>query len=167
MEPDRLVVGRIVKAHGIRGEVGVDVLSDAPERFAPGSRVGAGDPPRRLTVQSVRDHQGRLLVKFAEVPDRTAAEAIRGLVLSIDAAEARPLPEGSWYPHQLEDLDVVDEQGARLGRWVRAEESPAHDVWVVDVDGREVLIPAIADLIVGVELDARRIVVRPMPGLFD
>ena len=127
MEPDRLVVGRIVKPHGIRGEVSVEVYSDAPERFEKGARLDADDG-RALTIRSSRPHQDRLLVMFEQISDRNAAEDARGIVLSIPASEARALPEGSYYPHQLEGLTVVDEDGEEVGTWVRALETPAHDV---------------------------------------
>lgn len=177
MEPERLVVGRVAKAHGIRGEVAVDVVSDAPDRFAPGSRVivegharaGPEGPIRQeaeLTVSAARPHQGRLLVRFEEVPDRTTAEALRGATLSIIVAEARTLPEGSFYPHQLEGLTVLDEAGATLGRMVRVEENPASDLWVVHDGAREVLVPAVRAIVRAVDLDAGVIVLSPPEGLF-
>src|SRR5260221_11079540 len=98
MDPERLVVGRVAKAHGINGEVSIEVLSDAPDRFAVGACVFAGD--RSLTVATARDHNGRLLVRFDGVPDRTGAEALRGAELTIPADEAHALnDEWSFYPH--------------------------------------------------------------------
>lgn len=164
MDADRLVVGRIVKAHGIRGEVVVDVVSDAPDRFAAGAALL--DRDRTLTIEAARAHQGRLLVKFAEVPDRTAAEGMRGIVLTIPIEEAAPPPEGAWYPHQMEGLLVVDAAGAELGRWARVESSPAHDVWVVRTDGGEVLVPAVREIVREVDIEAGRIVIDPPEGLF-
>lgn len=170
MEPERLVVGRIAKAHGIRGEVAVEAVSDAPGRFEPGSRMtagGSGRQDRELTVAAARPHQGRLLIHFEEVADRTAAEALHGAVLSIPSEEARALPEWSFYPHQLEGLTVLDEQGETLGRMVRVEETPANDLWVVDDGAREVLVPAVRAIVRTVDLDAGTIVLAPPEGLFD
>jgi len=165
MELERLVVGRIVKAHGIRGEVAIDVLSDAPDRFAPGARVFAGD--RSLRVATSRAHQGRLLVLFDDVPDRNAAESLRGTELTIPATEAQPLEdEWSFYPHQLIGFDVTDENGESLGTMTRVDESPGADLWVVGARAREVLVPAVRDIIVSVNLEERRIVLRPPDGLF-
>lgn len=159
------MVGRIAKAHGIRGEVAIDVVSDEPSRFAPGARVLAGD--RALTVSASRDHQGRLLVQFEEVPDRNTAEALKGTELTIPIDEARPLDdEWSFYPHELTGLDVIDENGNALGKMVRVEESPASDIWVVRAAGREVLVPAVRDIVVHVDLDGGAIVLRPPEGLF-
>lgn len=168
--PERLVVGRIARPHGIRGETIVEVLTDFPHRFAPGSRLEAGDPsgPRRtLTVDSARAHAGRLLVAFREVADRTAAEALRGALLSIGAAEAAPPPEGTFYPHQIEGLAVVDEEGRPLGTLSRVLAGPANDLWVVETGGREVMVPAVGEFVRDVDLDAGRIVLHVVPGLFE
>jgi 16S rRNA processing protein RimM len=165
VKPERLVVGRIAKAHGIRGEVAIDVVSDEPSRFAAGARVHAGE--RMLTVSASRPHQGRLLVLFDEVPDRSAAEMLAGAELTIPSEEARALEdEWSFYPHQLEGLTVTDEEGHELGTMARVEESPASDLWVVRADGRDVLVPAVRDIVVRVDLDGRTIVLRPPEGLF-
>ncbi|MGZ4104189.1 MAG: ribosome maturation factor RimM [Actinomycetota bacterium] len=164
MEPERLVVGRIVKAHGIRGEVAVDILSDQQDRFSVGARVYAGE--RVLVVASSRPHHDRLLVRFDAVDDRTEAEALRGNELTIPSEEAAPLDEWSFYPHQLVGLSVVDPDGRTLGTMLRVEESPAADLWVVRAGHREVLVPAVREIIVSVDLAGGRIVVRPPDGLF-
>ena len=164
MPPERLVVGRIAKAHGIRGEVAIDVYSDAPDRFIPGAQLFAGDAA--LTVSVARAHQGRLLVLFDEIPDRTAAEALRGQELTIPAAEAQVLGEWSFYPHELAGLSVVDEAGRTLGTMLRVDESPANDIWVVQAGEEEVLVPAVRDIVVSVDVGARTIVLRPPDGLF-
>lgn len=171
-EPSRLVVGRIVTAHGIRGECAVEVLTHAPDRFAPGATLDAGDPSgaelRRLTIAAARQHQRKLLVKFREVRDRNAAEALRGTLLSIRASEAMPLDEGAYYPHQIEGLGVVDEAGAPLGTLDEVLEAPASDIWVVRTpDGRRVMVPAVKEFVRAVDLDAGRVVLAPIGGMFD
>src|SRR5579884_2179947 len=115
----QLVVGRIGRAHGIKGEVTVEVRTDEPElRLAPGA-VLATDPPSAgpLTVESGRVHSGRLLLRFAGVGDRTAAEALRGtlLIAEVDPDE-RPEDPDEYYDHQLVDLDVVTVSGEPVGR---------------------------------------------------
>ena len=162
--PARLLVGRVAKAHGIRGEVAVEVVSQAPGRFEPGSTMLHRDAT--LTVEAVRPHQGRLLVKFEEVPDRTAAEALRGARLEIEGAEAAELDEGSFYPWELEGFAVEHVSGEALGTLVRVEEYPANDLWVVDAGGREVLVPAVSAIVTSVDVDTRRIVIDPPEGLF-
>lgn len=167
---ERLVVGRIATAHGIRGEVVVEVHSDAPDRFAPGAVVELESPsgPQTLTVKKSRPHQGRLLVLFAEVPDRNGAEALRGRWLTIDAADAAPLPEGLFYPHEIEGFSVVDQAGAALGTLDEILENPAHDIWVVrTADGRAVMVPAVDEFVRGVDPDAHTITLSPIGGMFD
>ena len=119
--PERLVVGRVLRPHGVRGELSVEVLSDAPERFAPGAELGVGDPdgPGPLApavVRAARLHQGRLLLSLEGVEDRDAADRFRGAWLSIPVADARPLDAGEFWPHQLVGLTVVDRQGRERGR---------------------------------------------------
>lgn len=165
MTDDRLVVGRVAKAHGIRGEVVVEALTDHPQRFAVGATLEG--PDGVLTVRASRPHQDRLLVAFAEIPDRNAAELLRGAVLTIAAEDAAPLPEGRWYPHQLEGLEVRDASGRILGRFAAVVASPAHDLWSVRTPGgKDVLVPAVAPILVDVDLDARTIVLDPPEGLF-
>lgn len=168
--PERLVVGRIIKPHGTRGEMLVEVLSDFPDRFAPGSGVEAGDPDgeRRipLTVSATRNDRGRNLVSFAEVADRDAAESLRGALLSIDRRDATPLGEGVYYEWQLDGLEVVDEDGRRLGTLARVLEGGGGDLWVVDTGEEEVLVPAVEEFVRRVDLEQGRIVVHVIPGLF-
>jgi 16S rRNA processing protein RimM len=167
--PERLVVGRIVKPHGLNGELIVEVLSDAPERFVRGSKLEAGDPDgerRRLTVRSTRTDRGKLLVRFAQIPDRTAADAMRGALLSIASADAAPAPAGSYYDWQLEGLEVVDEGGGRLGRLARVMTGAASDHWIVDTGHEEVMVPAVEEFVRLVDLEGGRIVLHVIPGLF-
>jgi 16S rRNA processing protein RimM len=176
--PEWLVVGRVIRPHGLHGEVLVEVLSDAPDRFAPGAQVavaesgqpdadpaaGAG-PRRQLTVAAVRLAQGRQLVRFDGYEDRTAAEALRGAVLSIPFTAARQLGEGEYWPHQLVGLDVVDSEGTRHGTVTDVVPGAAHDLLDVALEaGGSVLVPTVAALVT-VELDAHRVVVAPVGGL--
>jgi 16S rRNA processing protein RimM len=162
---ERLIVGRVAKAHGIRGEVVVEPLTDHPERFAVGATLeGPGGP---LTVVAARPHQARLLVRFDAIPDRNAAELLRGAELTIDAADAAPLPEGRYYAHELDGLEVRSLDGTVLGVFAKVVSSPAHDLWVVlATDGREVLVPAVAPIIVEVALADGVITLDPPEGLF-
>jgi 16S rRNA processing protein RimM len=168
--PDRIVVGRIVKAHGTAGEVLVEVLSDAPDRFAPGARLEAGDldgKRRSLRVHKSRVDRGKLLVSFQGLKTRDDAASVRGSLLSISAADVAPPPEGTFYEWQIVGLDVVDENGERLGSLVRVDERAGNDLWVVDTGHGEAMVPAVEEFIVSVDLDEKRIVVRVIPGLFE
>jgi len=155
-----LAVGRISKAHGIRGEVSVEALSELSERFAPGSVLALEDG-RTLTVAASRPHQKRLLVKFEEVPDRTAAELLRGRLLLVRSTDAPVLPPDAWWSHELVGCEVVTEEGRALGPVTEVLHHPEQDVWVTE----RAMIPAVRDLVVEVDTGARRIVIRDLPGL--
>jgi len=159
------VVGAVTKAHGLRGEVAVQVRSDNPDRFAPGAIVLTGSG-RTLTIERAQGAGGRLLVRFAEVPDRAAAERLRGEMLVVPRSWLPPLPAGEFWPHQLIGCVVRTETGHELGSLTEVVANPAHDLWVaVDDEGTETLIPALADVVLNVDLEARRVVVRALPGL--
>lgn len=159
-----------MKPHGIRGEVVVEPSTESPDRFARGETLWVGDPvgtPKKLRIAASRAHHGGYILGLDGVRDRTAAETLRGALLSIPVHEARPLQEGRYYPHQIEGFDVVDEEETTLGTLAGVLENPANDLWVVRSGEREVLVPAVKDIVRSVDLTARRIVLRPVPGLFD
>jgi 16S rRNA processing protein RimM len=164
VEEPTVVVGLITKAHGLRGEVVVHSRSDNPDRWTPGSVVFLGE--RSLTVETIRPTGGgRMVVRFAGIGDRTQAESLRGEV-AVPESWLPPLPEGEWWPSQIEGCDVVTESGRRLGRIGEVVANPANDLWVArDEHGAETIIPALNDLLVTVDTTARRIVVRDVPGL--
>jgi len=168
-----VVVGRLGRPHGIRGEVAVDVRTDEPEaRFAPGSRI-ATDPAERgpLTVVRSRWHSGRMLVAFEGVDDRTAAEALRGTLLVADSSTSPPSedPDEFW-DHELVGLSVVtaDQPGDVVGVVAEVMHLPSQDILVVTrTGGGEVLVPFVAEIAVDVDVVTGRIVVAPPPGLLD
>jgi len=165
MTEPTVAVGRITRAHGVAGEVAVIVLSEVPERFAEGSLLWLEDG-RTLTVQTARPHRGRLLVRFREVANRTQAEALRGKLLVVPTSMSPPLPEGSWWDHDIEGCVVRTEGGRELGVVREIIHTPANDVWAaVDEAGVETLIPVLKDVLVEVDVAAKRIVVREVPGL--
>lgn len=166
MSRDDLAVGRVTRAHGIRGEVAVEPLTEVPGRYDPGAvlRLEGG---RTLTVASARPHKDRLLVRFEEVGDRSAAEALRGEVLLIPASDSPPMDEeGRFWVHEVVGLEVVTEDGRSLGHIREVLRNPANDLWVADHAGTEVLVPAIRDVVVAVDREDGRVVVRELPGLF-
>jgi 16S rRNA processing protein RimM len=160
-----VVVGRVGRAHGIRGEVAVELRTDEPElRFATGTVLHAGD--RLLTVDAARSHQGRLLVRFAEVADRTAAEALRGTELTafVDPSE-RPEDPEEFYDHQLVGLMVETVSGDPVGTVAAVEHGTGQDLLVLDTESGEVLFPFVTALVPEVDLAAGRLVVDDRPGL--
>jgi 16S rRNA processing protein RimM len=165
-EAEFVAVGRITRAHGVKGEVAVLPLSQVEERFEPGSRLLAGPEHRPLTVAEVRPDRSRLLVTFEELRDRTAAEAVAGAYLFVPAAAVPEPPEGEYWPHQLVGCSVVTDQGDRLGEITEVVRGPANDIWVASGDdGREVLIPALKDVVVSVDVTTGRVEVKPIPGI--
>jgi 16S rRNA processing protein RimM len=166
-----VVIGRIGRAHGVRGEVAVDVRTDEPEqRFAAGAVLGT-DPQAAgpLTVTGSRPHGGRLLVRFDEVTDRGAAEGLRGVLLTAAVSDAdRPDDPEEFYDHQLVGLKVVDGAGVVVGEVADVLHHPAHDLLVVRRDaGGEDMVPFVAALVPDVDLDRGRLTVSDRPGLLD
>ena len=166
-----MVVGRVGRAHGVRGEVTVDVRTDEPHaRFVVGARLGT-DPAAAgpLTVAAVRPHQGRLLLRFAEVPDRGAAEGLRGVLLTVDVDESdEPVGPDEFYDHQLVGLQVRDQRGSTVGQVADVVHNPGHDLLVVRRgDGGEALVPFVAELVTEVDLEGGALTVADRPGLLD
>jgi len=174
----KVVVGRIGKAHGIRGEVSVEPRTDEPDRrFEIGTVLETETPrggvphgpgrPARLTVRTTRWHQSRLLITFAEIPDRTAAETARGLLLLATIADGEtPADPEEFYDHQLVGLRVVTTDGVEVGELAEVVHGAAQDLLVVKAtDGREVLVPFVEALVPVVDLAAGRVEVRDQPGL--
>ena len=167
----RLVVGRVGRAHGIRGEVTVEVRTDQPERRLGDGSVLLTDPPDvgPLTVARGRAHSGRLLLRFAGVDDRAAAEALRGtlLIAEVDPNE-RPEDPDDFYDHQLVGLDVVARDGTPVGEVADMLHLPGQDVVVVRrPGGSETLVPFVVAIVPEVNLAGRRMVIDPPPGLLE
>jgi 16S rRNA processing protein RimM len=167
----QLVVARIGRAHGIKGEVTVEVRTDEPElRLGPGA-VLTTDPASvgPLTIETGRVHSGRLLLRFEGVADRNAAEALRNtlLIAEVDPAEL-PEEEDEYYDHQLIDLDVVTDDGAEVGRITEISHLPSQDLFIVErPDGSEVMIPFVGQIVTEIDLEEQRAVIAPPPGLID
>ncbi|MFD5139914.1 ribosome maturation factor RimM [Streptomyces sp. NPDC058378] len=167
----QLVVARIGRAHGIKGEVTVEVRTDEPElRLGPGAVLAtepAGAGP--LTIETGRVHSGRLLLRFEGVRDRTAAEALRNILLiaEVDPEELPEDPE-EFYDHQLMDLDVVLADGTEIGRITEITHLPSQDLFIVErPDGSEVMIPFVEEIVSEIDLEEQRAVITPPPGLID
>jgi 16S rRNA processing protein RimM len=166
-----LVIGRVGRAHGVRGEVAVDVRTDDPQhRFVVGARLQT-DPAAAgpLTVVSTRPHQGRLLVRFDEVHDRNAADGLRGVLLTVEVSDAEQSPDPEeFYDHQLVGLRVHDRAGQVVGKVTEVLHHPAHDVLVVRRnEGPEALVPFVTDLVPDVDVEHGRLTVADRPGLLD
>lgn len=167
----QVVVGRIGRAHGLGGDVGVEVRTDEPERrFAIGA-VLLTDPASvgPLTVANGRVHSGRLLLRFAEVDGRTAAETLRGtmLLVEVDPSEL-PEDDDEWYDFQLAGLAALRPDGTALGTVTEVVHLPAQDLLAVRTpDEREVLVPFVTAIVSEVDISAGRVVIDPPLGLFE
>ncbi|MEV5753601.1 ribosome maturation factor RimM [Actinoallomurus sp. NPDC052308] len=164
-----LAVGRIGRAHGVRGEVSVETSTDDPgARFAPGSSL-VTDPARLgpLTIESVRPHAGRLLVRFAGVDDRTAAETLRGTLLLVDSSDISPSADpDEFHDQELIGLVAVTPDGTEVGEVVDVEHL-GQDLLVVRRPGGDALVPFVRALVPEVDVPGGRIVIDPPPGLFE
>ena len=163
MDEPAIVVGAITKAHGLKGEVVVLNRSDNPDRWTPGTSVFLG--PLELEITASRPHGARLLVSFKGVTDRTSAEGLRG-ELTVRRSQLPDLQPGEYWPYDLEGCEVVTDADRALGHITDVIPNPANDLWVaVDQAGVETLIPALQDVLLDVDLQARRVLVRDIPGL--
>ncbi|MDP9442994.1 MAG: ribosome maturation factor RimM [Actinomycetota bacterium] len=166
-----VVIGRIGRPHGIRGEVSVEVRTDEPDRWFTIGAVLATDPVGAgpLTVRRVRRHGDRLLLMFQQVPDRGAAEGLRGVLLTADVDQgAWPDDPEEFHDRQLVGLCVHDQHGHDVGEVVAVLHAPAHELLVVRrKDGAEALVPFVRALVPDVDLDTGRVVVADRPGLLD
>ncbi len=170
-EPRFLAVGEVVGAHGVHGELKVELLTDDPHRFARLERVFVGlegQEPVSWPVEGYRLHKGRALLKLGHCHDRNTAQTLRGYLILVPLEEAIPLERGEYYEHQILGLDVWTVAGEHLGEIVEIIYTGANDVYVVrgtDPDRRQVLIPAIEDVVLKVDLEAGRLVVELLEGL--
>jgi len=167
-----LAVGQIVGAHGLNGELKIEAYSDFPDRFAPGATLYLGEDLEAVKVATVRPHKTNLLVNLEEVGDRNEAEEVRGLWLYVPEADAAELEEGQYWIHDIIGLQVVTLDGTQLGKITDVMATGANDVYVVrppgDLNGgRDILLPAIADVVEQVDIPNGIMVVRLLEGLID
>jgi 16S rRNA processing protein RimM len=168
----RLVaIGEIGRPHGLAGEMRVAPLTDRPERFEQLRECVLWDvaedrrEPCRLTMTRRQGDALVIAIVGCETPE--AAAALTGRLLAVPEAEALPPPDGHFYPWQLEGCRVLMEDGRDIGRVLRVESAPAHDLWVVGDEANEHLVPAVPEIVRDVDLKARRVVIRPPDGLLE
>lgn len=160
-----VAVGRITRAHGVKGEVAVLPLTQVEGRFAPGSQLVLEGSDNPLTVTACRPHRNRLLVTFEGVDDRGRAESLQGSYLVVPATEVPSLPEGEYWPHEIVGCEVRTEAGTPLGTIREVLHTEANDVWVARSDDGETLIPALKDVVSSVDIGGGKVIVHDIPGL--
>ena len=161
---DRVLIGRVLRPHGLKGEVVVEVLTDFPERFLEGLRVqlsGGAHEAREARIVAVRPHQGRLLLTFEGISDVSAAETLRNAELSVRAADVAPRPPGYVYHWEVEGAEVFDEKGSRLGRVADLQDVAGRPLLVVETSRGLRDVPFAHPIVVSVDVPAKRVVLAP------
>jgi 16S rRNA processing protein RimM len=160
-----LIVGRILKAHGVRGEVVVASESDNPTRFTRGAVLGTPEGSK-LVVRASRQHGASLIVSFEGIDDRTSAEELRGKLLSIEPEARRALEPGEYWPDDLIGLQVQDQEGTPLGEIIDVVVG-VQDRLVVQTSSGTVDVPFVHSLVPHVDITGGLVTVNPIPGLFN
>jgi len=165
-EPRFLVIGRVTKPHGIRGEVRVEVYTDDPQRYSLLDTIYIGDKkPEPLEIEHVRFLKTSVLLKLKGIDDRNGAESLRSTWLRIPEEQAIPLEEGQYYLYQIIGVNVYDESGNYLGAIKEVLETKANNVFIVTGDGGEILLPDIDEVVKEIDLEQQKMIVHLMPGL--
>jgi 16S rRNA processing protein RimM len=167
--PENVAVGRVLRPHGVRGEVVIEVLSDVPGRFQPGSRVQGvrqGKPPLALTVAAGRPHKSGAVVRFAGCEAREDAEALRGLDLEVPRAEVPSAPSGTYYQYELLGCRCRND-GVELGRVVEVVEDGGGVMLIVEGGGRRVPVPFVKQFLLDVDVARGEIDLALPPGLLE
>ncbi len=161
-EPVHLEVGRLRRPHGIKGEIVFEVLSDSLEYFEEGKTLLVGKSKTPLQIASVRDHDKLLLVKFTGLDTPEEASQYSNQLAYIPTAEVPPLPEGQYYFFQLIGLAAFDTEGTRMGILAEIIQTGAVPVYVIaGEDGSEMLMPAIPEVVIKIDLEGRKIILKP------
>ena len=163
--PQFLVVGRVTRPHGVRGELRVEIHTDYPERFAVHDTLYLGPSLVPYKLKSHRFHHDVVLLTLEGIVDRAQAEPLRNQWMWIPIEDAVPLEEGEFYAYQAIGLRVVTDEGVELGHIVEIIETGANDVYLVQGVQGEVLLPDIPDVIVGVDIPAAEMTVHLLEGL--
>ena len=168
---DMMQLGKIMRPHGIRGEVRMQIFTAHPERI-PHLETVILSPERRpkqqttYTLLNARFHRNLALLTLEGIDDRDAADPLRGMIVSVPLSEGAPLEDDEYYTIELIGMDVYTETDDYIGQLVKIFETGANDVFVVDGEPYgEVLLPDIEDVIRNIDLDERRITIHPLPGL--
>ncbi len=164
--PEYLTVGRVVRPHGVRGAVLVESISELAAGLQSGVEIFLGSEARKAEVLRISKHQKRLILILKGLQTREQAEALRGQVVMLRVDQMQPLPEDSYFYWQILGMDVFDEDGKALGKIVEIIETGANDVYVVRAaEAKDLLLPAIAEVILSVDLEHSRMTVHLLPGL--
>ena len=166
-EPRFLVIGKVLRAHGVRGEIRVLPHTSNPERFTWLEKVYVGEhDPKPVAIEGVRFHQELVLLKLVGYDFRDQTDALKGELLLVPREDAIPLEEGEYYLFQLLGLDVYTDEGTHLGKLVDVIETGANNVFVVRSEGnKDILLPDTKEVVTDIDFDNGRLTVHLLPGL--
>jgi len=170
-QPAFLLLGRVLRPHGVRGEVRIEVLTAYPERISPGFEVYIGPDPgdassaKLYHVVQARRHQEYLILRLEGIEDRDAADLLRERFIMVSLEDAMPLADGEFYLYQLIGLEVHTTEGEYLGNISEVLETGANDVYVVHGPRGEVLLPATEECVLDIDLEAHKMTVQLLEGL--
>ncbi len=164
-EPHYLILGRVLKAWGFRGELKIEILTDFPERFASLSQVFLGEDAKPFSVERTRKHGRAVLLKLQGIDTPEEASKWRDALVQVARSDAVPLPEGKIYLYQALGLVVKTTTGETLGQIAEVLDTGANDVYVIRSGEREILIPAIPSVIKQTDLERGEMIIEPMAGL--
>lgn len=163
-----LAVGTLRRSHGIRGDFLLDVMTDFPDRLKPGTFLYVGEKKQPLKITRRRSSNDGLILGFEGITNAEQTTKYRTQLVYVPAGDRPPLPEGEYYHHQIIGLNVIDEKDTALGVITEIIETGANDVYVVkNADNREILIPALKQVLLEINLDAKTMRVHLLPGLVD
>ena len=165
-----ITIGKIVKTRGIRGEVKVFPLTDIPDRFEQLESVHAVLPDGRVQQLNIEDasyHHGCVFLCFEGYTSVEQSERLVGSLLSVDRSTSPTLPEGVYYHYEILDADVYTEQGEYLGKVTDILETGSHDVYVARREEKEFLIPSTNEIVLSVDRERGKIIIRPIDGLLE
>jgi 16S rRNA processing protein RimM len=164
MKSDFLLIGKVAKPHGLRGQVKIHSFASSYESFSAGRTVylSQGQEMKALLISEVKMHTHSLLLHFQGLDNRLQAEAICGSSLYLKERDLQALPEGEYYWYQLIGSRVYNDQGRFLGIMEEIFSTPAHDIWVIRSDQKELLLPAVEDFVISVDLPQGEIRIRDL-----
>jgi len=166
-QPSHLAIGKIVGKRGIRGELKVDIESEDPQRFYSLREVYLGRDLTQFSVRRARLFKNQALLQLEGIDDPDTAQGWRGAYVYVTIADALPLRQGEYYFCQIEGLTAVTDEGEKLGRIDHVMPTGSNDVYVVKGNRGEILIPALVDVILDVDLEAETVTVHLPEGLID
>lgn len=162
-EPEFLLLGKLRRAHGVKGEIPLEVYTEMLELLVPDSLVFIGDAYQPLTIEKTRWKQELLLLKFKEIDDRTIVSELTNALVYVRSVQLPPLTEGEIYSHEIVGLSVYTEEGEFLGTLVEILETGANDVFIIEDDaGQEILIPDTEEVILEIDLELGKMIVARM-----